>query len=58
MKEDKIIIRCSKETKELWKHYVTISESKDYEEALIELLKKSGWLNKIEFIIKYKKGMI
>lgn len=41
-------IRCTKETIELWKAYVAMSGHRNYEEALIDLLKKTGWLDIIK----------
>ena len=58
MKNGVIKIRCSEETKEFWKLYVSLSGSRDAEEALLKLLKDSGWLNKVKFVLDYKKGLI
>lgn len=43
-----IKIRCSEETLRIWKAYVAMSGHRTYEEALIDLLKKTGWFNAVK----------
>ncbi len=57
MKDERIVIRCSKETLRVWRTYKALAEVKDSEEALLKLLKDSGWLTKVELVDMIKKGI-
>lgn len=57
MKYFRITIKCSEDTLKLWRKYVILSESKDYEDALIKLLRDSGWLSKIRAVDLIQKDM-
>jgi len=42
-KELRLVIRCKKETKKLFKRYVADSGASSYEEALLQLLNLAGY---------------
>ena len=58
MKDSRITIKCSSYTARLWKKYVALSESRDFEEALLNLLRESGWLSKLKATEVIQKELI
>ena len=50
MKTERLVIRCRKETRDLFRKVAALMGAADYEDALLRLIRDSGWLEKVRII--------
>lgn len=55
MKTERLVIRCRKETKDLFRKVVALMGATDYEDALLRLVRDSGWLERLRLLELHKK---
>ena len=54
-KTERLVIRCTPSTIEMWRRYILLSGVKDYEEGLRRLLEDSGWAARVRALEIFQK---